>query len=196
MSHTQKKSSDRGPMGPEALLKRPETIRRLQAEGVLRPSRSSELWKAIIRSPFGKDIGLVAVRTVTVPMGFATNGFATVFLLDAKKHPESSFFRVGDFLALSQKQFAGFVSTVVETRESEALACVSQWGDAGDVSMTPLEQAEFDFQHCPRLWDEDSQTRKFDDGEYFRRLERLNDVRREAGKPDLSEGVTPSTYEG
>lgn len=195
MSQTQGKDSlKRGSMDPSALLKSAETLRRLKSEGILRPTGDSQLWKAIIKSPFGKHIGLTAVRVVQIPPAFGTGTYpVSVFLLNGEKHPGNKYFRIGDYIAVSQRQLAEIVTSYTPSQSEETFACVSQIGDT-EVDLSPLEAAEFDFRHCPRIWCEENQTYEFDSNEYFVRVGRLNDLRRAGGMPACPEGVTPSTY--
>jgi len=184
-------------LDPTSLLRGEKTISRLRSAGVLSDAEMGEthLWKALIGSPFGKAIGLVGVRKVTVRLAPLKVGTVCVYLLDAQRHKSrTDLFRIDDFVAVNQRQLAGIVSNFDWERcEGETFAVVSQIGDH-EPDMSPLDQAEFDFQHCPRIWSEESQTREFDEGEYFSRLERLNDVRVTRGMPACGEGVTPSTY--
>jgi len=191
------KSGVKQVLDPTTILRGEKTIRRLRAAGVLADTEvgESHLWKALMSTPFGKAIGLVGVRKVSVRLAPLKVGQVCIYLLDAKKHTSTTVgFRLGEFLAVNQHMLAQIVTAYSwDKAEGETFAVVSQIGD-NQVDMSPLEQAEFDFEHCPRVWHEDSQTREFDTEEYFSRLDRLNDQRRARGMPACAEGVTPSTY--
>jgi len=207
---------------PRDILREKETLKRLRGQGILsldRAGNNAQLWGALMRSPFGKAIGLVSYRTVIERFGMVSYPIPLFLVVNRPEYSQLNGLRVqGDkYVVLGAGELASLVTSLKDVTAADEFAAVSDFGDV-QFELSELEQAEFDFRHCPRVIKDhkprvvngkavpqfsacsencnipDHMVVEYDPEEYFSRLERLNGTLSAHGKPMCREGITPSVY--
>jgi len=207
---------------PRNALRDSATLRRLRDRGILsldKAGNNALLWAALMRSPFGKAIGLVSYRTVIERFGMVSYPVPLFLVINRPGYSQIGGLEVqnGKYLVLGASGLAALVTSIGDVTAADEFAAISDFGDV-QFDLSELEQAEFDFRHCPRVIKDhrprvrdgvavpefsmcsencnipDHMVVEYDPEEYFSRLERLNGTLSAHGKPMCREGITPSVY--